>query len=439
MTAAQRATAAAIRGMPPGEREALARRFRPRLTKYIPHQPTPKQAIFLCLDSAEAFYGGAAGGGKSDALLMGALQYVDVPGYRAMLFRRTYADLSLPEALMDRAAEWLGGTDARWRGTEKTWVFPSGATLTFGYLDNRDDKYRYQGAAGHYIGFDELPHFLEEDYRYLFSRVRRQQGVTIPLRVRAAGNPGGRGHEWVKQRFIVEGKAKGRPFIPATMWDNPHLDHRAYLASLAHLSLVEQQRLRDGNWDAMPEGRTFKREHLLIVPGSPAVAQRVRYWDKAASVHGDYTVGVLMALDPLRQVFVEDVVRGRWEATQRDAIMRQTAERDWQQHGGRVVTWIEQEGGSGGKESAQSSIRLLAGFTVYTETARGDKVTRADPFASYCGAGNVRLVQGTWNGAYIDELAAFPQEGVHDDQVDASSGAFNKLSMGRAVASSHQG
>ncbi len=102
------------------------------MTRYIPHTPTARQAAFLLLPDQEVFFGGAAGGGKSDALLMAALQYVDAPKYAAILFRRTYADLSLPGALMDRAHEWLDGTDAVWNEQTKTWRFPSGATLSFG-------------------------------------------------------------------------------------------------------------------------------------------------------------------------------------------------------------------------------------------------------------------------------------------------------------------
>ena len=109
------------------------------MNPFIPHEPTVKQRQFLALSGEEAFYGGAAGGGKSDALLMAALQYVEEPGYSAILFRRTYADLALPGALMDRAAEWLAHTDAKWEGTRKAWTFPSGAMLVFGYLDNERD------------------------------------------------------------------------------------------------------------------------------------------------------------------------------------------------------------------------------------------------------------------------------------------------------------
>src|SRR5215210_8533176 len=104
----------------------------PRTTAYIPETPTPKQAAFLMLPEREAFFGGSAGGGKSSALLMAALQYADVPGHAALILRRTYQDLALPSALMDRARAWLAPTDATWQSQEHTWRFPSGGTLTFG-------------------------------------------------------------------------------------------------------------------------------------------------------------------------------------------------------------------------------------------------------------------------------------------------------------------
>ena len=236
---------------------------------YIPHNPTPKQLAFLLLDTSEAFYGGAAGGGKSDALLMGALQYIDVPGYSAILFRRTYSDLALPEALMWRAAEWLSGTDARWKDKDKSWVFPSNATLNFGYMEAEQDKFRYQSSAFQFIGFDELTQFSETQYRYMFSRRRRLEGSKIPLRMRAASNPGNVGHEWVKQRFIIEGIQYGRPFIPARMDDNPHLDRESYDKSLAELDPITRQQLKDGNWTARASGNKFKREWFEIVETAP--------------------------------------------------------------------------------------------------------------------------------------------------------------------------
>ncbi|MFN7135392.1 MAG: terminase large subunit domain-containing protein, partial [Myxococcales bacterium] len=181
----------------------LQQALTPKVTKYFRHSPTDRQRAFLLYNGREALYGGAAGGGKSDALLMAALQYADVPGYSAVLFRRTYADLAKPEALMDRANEWLRGADAKWNEQRKQWRFPSGAVLSFGHLEHENDKYEYQGAAYQFIGFDELTQFTRTQYLYLFSRLRRLKGLPVPLRVRAGSNPGGVGHEWVFDRFFT--------------------------------------------------------------------------------------------------------------------------------------------------------------------------------------------------------------------------------------------
>lgn len=236
-----------------------------RLTPYIPHVPEPPQQAFLWLHCLEALYGGAAGGGKSDALLMAALQYVDQPDYAAILFRRTYADLSLPGALMDRSKQWLAGTDARWVDIDKTWRFPSGATLSFGYLQTSNDKYRYQSAEFQFVGFDELTQFPKADYLYLFSRLRKAEGSPLPLRMRAATNPGGIGHRWVHQRFIAkdpdpddptetEAKRRARIFIPAKLADNPNVDQDAYVEALQQLDPETRQQLLEGDWNARQPG-----------------------------------------------------------------------------------------------------------------------------------------------------------------------------------------
>lgn len=219
--------------------------LRPR--SWCPHEPHAKQAEFLALTDLEALYGGAAGGGKSDALLMAALQYVDVPGYAALLLRRTYADLALPGAIMDRSHTWLAGTEAHWDGQNHRWTFPSGATLTFGYLDTERDKYRYQGAELQFVGVDEMTQFPVGWYTYLLSRLRRLAGSTVPVRARGATNPGGIGHKWVKERFVDAATAVG-PFIPSTLDDNPFIDAEAYELSLARLDPVTRQQLRHGVW-----------------------------------------------------------------------------------------------------------------------------------------------------------------------------------------------
>lgn len=383
-----------------------------------------KQAAFLALPAREALYGGAAGGGKSSALLMAALQYVDVPGYAALIFRRSFADLALPEAIMTRAHDWLAGTAAKWNDNKKTWTFPSGATLTFGYLEHEADKYRYQGAAVQFCAFDELTQFSETQYRYLFSRLRRLQGADVPIRMRAASNPGGVGHDWVLQRFLIEGRAKGRWFIPATLADNPHLDHAEYIKSLAELDPFERAQLLRGDWFARPPGSKFRREWFPIVDASPADARRLRYWDLAATepkpgADPDWTAGALVAAKDGRY-YVCDLRRARATPAGVEALVRQTAELD----GRDVDVWMEQEPGSSGvKVIDDYARRVLPGFTFRGNKTTGSKEVRANPLSAAAEARNVLLVRGPWIGDFLDEAEAFPG-GAHDDQVDAVSGAL---------------
>lgn len=233
---------------------ALASCVPARAASYIPHEPHPKQAEFLACEELEALYGGAAGGGKSDALLMAALRYVHVPGYSALILRRTFADLALPGAIMDRARAWLAGTDARWNDRDKTFTFPSGARLSFGYLDVERDRFRYQSAEFQFIGFDELTQFPEAWFRYMFSRLRGPAGGSVPLRMRSATNPGGIGHEWVRRRYIDGDKA----FVPALLVDNPSVDAVAYRTSLAELDQRTRDQLEKGKWERDLEGLVYQ-------------------------------------------------------------------------------------------------------------------------------------------------------------------------------------
>jgi len=180
-----------------------------------------------------------------------------------------------------------------------------------------------------------------------------------------------------------------------------------------------------------PEGEFFQRQWFEIVPAVPNDMETfVRYWDKASSLGGDFTAGVLMGRKG-GLYYVLDVVRGQWVGSDRETIIRQTAELDTQRWG-RVTYWIEQEGGSGGKDSAEATIQNLAGFAVFADHPTGDKATRAEPYQAQCMAGNVKLHRGPWIPAYLSELTGFPT-GRYDDQVDGSSGAFNKIALGRTV------
>jgi len=191
---------------------------------------------------------------NSDALLMAALQFIQISGYSALLLRRTFADLSKPGALIPRSKEWLLPTNAKWNDQTHAWYFPCGSVLSFGYLQYSNDIYQYQSAEYQFIGFDELTQFEENQYRYLFSRLRKLEGVNIPLRMRSATNPGGVGHAWVKRRFIDD---ESKVFIPGKLEDNPSLDRAEYEESLSELDPITRKQLRHGDWEVRPAGEVL--------------------------------------------------------------------------------------------------------------------------------------------------------------------------------------
>lgn len=411
----------------PSTSESLAELLEPRVNLYMPHTPTVRQQAALLLDELrEVLYGGAAGGGKSDWLMMAALQYVDVPNYSALLVRRTYAQLTKSDGLIERSKEWLSGTDAVWSEGKSVWRFPSGARLEFGHLQHENDKYNYQGAAYQFIGFDELTQFAEPMYRYLFSRLRKLEGASVPLRMRASSNPGGAGHDWVNQRFRIEA-SPGRAFVPAKLTDNPHLDQDQYRESLSELHPYERAQLLEGDWDAKRPGSRFKREWFPVVEEAPPGLSFVRYWDLAATEpkpgrDPDYTAGALVGKSADGTYYVADMRRFRAEPGGVQTALAHQAEVD----GRAVPIWIEQEPGSSGKIVIASFIKSLAGYAVRGDRVTGSKIVRSDPFASQSHAGNVKLVRGPWVTAFLDELESPSDEG-HDDQLDAAAGAFSKL------------
>jgi hypothetical protein len=271
---------------------------------WSPHVPTPRQAAFLLYEGQEALYGGAAGGGKTDAALMAAAQYACVPGYNAVIFRQTYGQLAQDGGLIERSLEWWG-QDASYHQGSHRWTFPSGASVTFGALQYEKDKHKHQGAEYHFIYFDELTNFPTDGaYTYLFSRLRKPApsevgarcptcGLSVadvPLRMRGGTNPGGVGGAWAFNRFVGpwrdarEGRAPFNPdrsFIPSRLVDNPYLDYATYVQSLAQLDPIERARLLDGDWDVRQKGSMLDRLNMPIVDGYPVGSRLCRYWDLA--------------------------------------------------------------------------------------------------------------------------------------------------------------
>lgn len=421
-------------------------------------RPNPgPQTRFLGLTCREALYGGAAGGGKSDALLVDAIRYVGRgygSHYAALILRREFPDLEM--SLMRRAWAIYPHLGGKFAG--KTWTFPDGETVRFGHVQHENDIYQYQGAEFQYIAFDELTQFTETQYTYLISRLRSAHDV--PLRLRATTNPGGTGHEWVFRRFgywldpsypykaepgkvlyLVrdDGKevvvdrgtegALGRTFVPAKLSDNPYLARdRQYTRTLDELDPVTRKRLKDGNWLVKPaKGLYFKREWFYPVHSVDTPCERVRYWDLAASPTGDYAVGLRLAVSRDGRYYIEHVERLRGHPGAIRERVKETAQAD-----GRAITvYIEQDPGQAGVDQIASYVTFLAGWTVRGRRKTQNKIVSAGPISSQAQARHVYYVEDHWNHALFEELEAFP-EGDHDDQVDALSGAAAVLMGGVA-------
>ncbi len=167
--------------------------------KYHPGVPTPMQMAFLLCKQREVFWGTTAGEGKTEALLMAALQYVDRPHYNALILRRSYRELYLEDSVMRRAQRYLAGTDAEWAPKDRRFNFSSGATISFDYL-NSDGNFHHLGyGEWQFIGIDDLTDFTRSQYDNAHSRLRGQRDV--PLRMRSVSNRYGDGIAWIEDYF----------------------------------------------------------------------------------------------------------------------------------------------------------------------------------------------------------------------------------------------
>jgi hypothetical protein len=266
-------------------------------------EPTPKQGEFLSASEFEVLYGGAAGGGKSDALVIDGLGLsygaVQERTYRGLIFRRSYPELT---ELIDRSKEIYNQIipGCKFKETDRVWEFPSGAKLYYGYLENDKDRFRYQGKQFQYVGWDELTQWpTDVGYKYLLSRIRSPNN-TLPKYCRSTCNPGGFGHEWVRERWAIEDEGGPtlfdetigdisftRRFIPARLTDNPHLVGTGYEEQLQLLSEMEKRALLEGRWDVVDiEGAIYKAEieravmdkRICTIPIDPGLPINT-FWD----------------------------------------------------------------------------------------------------------------------------------------------------------------
>lgn len=287
-----------------------------RLRSVSPHKSVPVKCI--AVNSPTRLF--LAGNNpvpthNSDSLLLAALQYVDIPTYSAVIFRATFRNLSKSGAIMDRAKDWLiyDRSDVHWNANDCCFTFPSGAKISFAYMQSQKHADNHRSAEYTAEFYDEVTEIPEGCYRYLFSRLRRNKtGANIPLRVRCASNPGGEFAEWVKDRFIPQeylnckdndyrfnriwkkgqqcidckgtGLLKGntcfycaglgaqlRTFVPSRIQDNPALDEDEYRISLSKMTYVERMQMEHGDWNITAEGGVFRLA-----------------WVRNYTTHGDY-------------------------------------------------------------------------------------------------------------------------------------------------------
>lgn len=267
-----------LAALPLDKRKRLWKQLKARaqMDPRMPMAPTVRQADFLGLDCPEALYGGAAGGGKSEALLMWLAEGIEIPSYSGIIFRRTFKQLSKSnDSLIAKSMRLYPMLGGRWNGTEKQWRFPSGAMIEMGALEHENSVLNYQGPAYHRAAFDELNQFTQGQYEFIVNtRMRSVANFPITLGARSSSNPGG--NAWVMPRFITDEaldfltslnptdptpvglvfyNAEGRAFVPARSPDNPWLDMVAYRKQLSQLTdPVMRERMMNGDWRIMPDG-----------------------------------------------------------------------------------------------------------------------------------------------------------------------------------------
>jgi len=445
--------------------------------------PQPRQEIFLASPADIAIYGGAAGGGKTWALLMEPLRHVGNPQFGSVVFRRTQPEIIREGGMWDEAEELYPYLNAVPNLSNHSYRFPSGAKVTFSHLQKGKDLYAWRGAQIPLIEFDQLETFEEEQFWYMMSRNRSKCGVRPYVRATANPQPGWLAEFldwWIekdgyanlersgKVRWMIRendklhwsddpkqlklehpnSTPKSVTFIVSTIYDNPILLEKdpGYLANLQAQSFVERQRLlgdakRGGNWKIKPAaGKIFNRAWFGVVEAAPAGGRTFRFTDLAATeekiVRGkasndpDFTASVKMKVKD-GVYYILDVTNERTEPAKTDSNMLNRAQQD----GVAVPQRFEQEPGSSGKRDARNISKLLNGFDVRSVPPRGDKILRCKPLAAQAEVGNVKIVRAPWNEEFLTNMHNLGEpDWPHDDIPDAASGCYDELNGSSVIS-----
>jgi len=438
------------------------------------------QTTFLSSPADIAIYGGAAGGGKTWALLMEPLRHVHNAGFGAVTFRRSTVQIRNEGGLWDESAVLYPQMGAEPKEHVLSWSFPSGASCSFAHLEHDKTRFNWQGSQIPLINFDELTHFTPTQFWYMVSRNRSMCGVR-PY-IRATCNPDADSWVadliawWIDQdtgRAIPEraGKlrwfvrvgedlkwaddpselvqytmlsetgdhipipAKSLTFVPAKLTDNKALmaADPGYMASLLALPLVERERLLGGNWKIRPAaGLYFQREWCRVVDVVPTGTVFGRGYDLAATPPSpdnpdpDATSSTKIGRTPDGRYIVVDNRSVREAPAGVERFILNTATAD----GKETTISLPQDPGSAGKMLVRALTLMLSGFNVRSSTETGDKITRFSPFSAQAEAGNVDVLRGAWNDHWFTSLEGFPVA-KHDDDPDSTSRAFGIVSQSK--------
>lgn len=450
-------------------------------------QPGP-QELFLTTPADIVIYGGSSGSGKTFGLLLKPLKHIQIKGFTAVIFRRTYPQIMNEGGLWDTAQELYPHAGGLPRESDVRWKFPNGNSIKFSHLEYDKNVMDYQGSQICYIGFDEICHFSERQFFYMLSRNRSTCGIK-PL-VRATCNPDPDSwvasfiEWWIDQDtgFAIHARSgviryfvrinniirwdesvgalweqveneipeedyhpQSFTFIAAKLDDNPALTEKdpGYKGRLMALDMVERDRLLGGNWKIRYQAGTMFREEWFTqniievseIPCNPQDLHYIRWWDAAATAQSkdsknpDWCSGLLMG-EFKGRFYIFDVNHFREMPAGVYKQMEFTRDID----GKKVTVGMEQEPGSASvREIDTLKTTMFSGYSFHSETSSGSKIIRAKLFSSACENGLVYLIRGHWNRGFIQELVNFPDPKWHDDQADSSSAAFNYLSSHKGI------